>query len=115
MSRSPTRVSLKEHRDWRPDALPKDVVYIGRAVHRGGWHLPDSPFANHVASAAAVGHAEAARLYEEAMRGHLAAGDGPVSAAEIKGLAGHRLACFCTPEEVCHADVLIRLWHELEG
>lgn len=115
MARAPTRVSLKEHRDWRPDRLPADVIYIGRAVHRGGWRLPGSRFANHVASATEVGHAEAARRYAEALRAHLAAGDGPVGAADIEGLAGHRLACFCLPGEACHADVLIGIWHELEA
>ena len=32
-----TVVNLKGHRD-DPDYA--DVVYVGRAIHRGGWHLP---------------------------------------------------------------------------
>lgn len=38
-----TVVNLKGHRD-EPDFA--DVLYVGRAVHRGGWHLPASPLAS---------------------------------------------------------------------
>ncbi|WP_406057662.1 hypothetical protein [Kribbella sp. NBC_00889] len=31
-----TIVNLKDHRD---DPAYADVVYMGRAMHRGGWHL----------------------------------------------------------------------------
>lgn len=36
-----TVVSLKGHRD---DPAYADVVYVGRAMHRGGWHLDASSF-----------------------------------------------------------------------
>ena len=36
-------VNLKGHRD-EPDYA--DVIYVGRAMHRGGWHLPASPLAS---------------------------------------------------------------------
>lgn len=35
-----TVVNLKGHRD---DPAYADVVYVGRAMHRGGWHLPEHP------------------------------------------------------------------------
>ena len=38
-----TVVNLKGHRD-DPDYA--DVVYVGRAMHRGGWSLEASPFAS---------------------------------------------------------------------
>lgn len=38
-----TIVNLKGHRD---DPGFADVVYVGRAIHRGGWHLPASPLAS---------------------------------------------------------------------
>ncbi len=38
-----TVVNLKGHRD---DPGFSDVVYVGRAMHRGGWHLAASPLAN---------------------------------------------------------------------
>lgn len=38
-----TVVNLKGHRD-DPDYA--DVLYVGRAMHRGGWHLDASPLAS---------------------------------------------------------------------
>ena len=38
-----TVVNLKGHRD---DPVYADVVYVGRAMHRGGWHLQGSPLAS---------------------------------------------------------------------
>jgi len=38
-----TVVNLKGHRD---DPRYADVVYVGRAMHRGGWHLAGSKLAS---------------------------------------------------------------------
>jgi hypothetical protein len=38
-----TVVNLKGHRD---DPDHADVVYVGRAMHRGGWHLDGSKLAS---------------------------------------------------------------------
>jgi hypothetical protein len=38
-----TVVNLKGHRD---DPAYADVVYVGRAMHRGGWHLAGSKLAS---------------------------------------------------------------------
>ena len=38
-----TVVNLKGHRD---DPAYADVVYVGRAMNRGGWHLKGSPLAS---------------------------------------------------------------------
>jgi hypothetical protein len=36
-------VNVKGHRD---DPQFADVVYVGRPMYRGGWHLAGSPLAN---------------------------------------------------------------------
>ncbi|BDH12485.1 hypothetical protein HOK021_36640 [Streptomyces hygroscopicus] len=38
-----TVVNLKGHRD---DPEYADVIYVGRAMNRGGWHLKASPLAS---------------------------------------------------------------------
>jgi len=49
-----TVVNLKGHRD-DPDVA--DVVYVGRAMHRGGWRLP----ASRLPARSALGATAAAR------------------------------------------------------
>jgi hypothetical protein len=59
-------------------------------------------------------HDKAVEFYEQWLLGtldpSLSPGYGPPSHKTIVAeLAGNNLACWCLPEETCHADVLIRL------
>ncbi|MER7756054.1 DUF4326 domain-containing protein [Kitasatospora sp. NPDC097643] len=101
-----TVVNLKGHRD---DPGYADVVYVGRPMHRGGWHLPGSP--------PHCPYRPGPDLTREQMlvkyRAHLLAH--PDLLALVPPLRGHRLGCWCAPLP-CHADVLADLadhgWEE---
>jgi hypothetical protein len=79
--------------------VPEGAVYVGRAAPG----LAGSRFAN-PHKAKGLGRDEAIRLYRE----HLAAHPELVAAARSE-LAGKALACWCAPDQACHADVLLEL------
>ncbi|MDB5562052.1 MAG: hypothetical protein JWN11_1470 [Hyphomicrobiales bacterium] len=61
-----------------------------------------------------LAHDRAVEFYEQWLLGtldpSLSPGYGPPTHKSIVAeLAGNNLACWCLPEETCHADVLIRL------
>jgi Domain of unknown function (DUF4326) len=94
-----TVVNLKGHRD-APDFA--DVVYVGRAVYRGGWKLPASPLANPFRPGRDGSHEEVVAVY----RAYLL--ERPDLLALIPGLRGRRLGCWCAPLP-CHAQVIAEL------
>jgi hypothetical protein len=91
-----TVVNLKGHRD---DPAFADVVYVGRALHRGGWHLAASPLANPFKPAPDGSRAEMMTMYRDYLLGR------PDLLALLPGLRGKRLGCWCKPLP-CHADIL---------
>ncbi len=94
-----TVVNLKGHRD-DPDYA--DVVYVGRAMHRGGWHLDASPFANPFRPGKDGTREEVMRKYRAWLL------DRPDLLARLPELRGRRLGCWCVPLP-CHAEVLDEL------
>ncbi|NKE62294.1 DUF4326 domain-containing protein [Lentzea sp. PSKA42] len=94
-----TVVNLKGHRD-DPDYA--DVVYVGRAMHRGGWHLDASPFANPFRPGKDGTREEVMREYRAWLL------DRPDLLARLPELRGRRLGCWCVPLP-CHAEVLDEL------
>ena len=94
-----TVVNLTGHRD---DPGFADVVYVGRAMHRGGWHLPVSPLANPFRPGRDGSREQIMARY----RGHLL--DRPDLLALLPDLRGRRLGCWCVPLP-CHADVIAEL------
>ncbi|MFJ6382818.1 DUF4326 domain-containing protein [Kitasatospora sp. NPDC092039] len=98
-SRRTTVVNLKGHRD---DPGYQDVVYVGRAMHRGGWHLDESPLHCPYRPGPDLTREEMVVKY----RAHLLAH--PELLALVPPLRGHRLGCWCAPLP-CHADVLADL------
>ncbi|QCX80003.1 hypothetical protein C9F11_32085 [Streptomyces sp. YIM 121038] len=98
MSRT-TVVNLKGHRE-DPDYA--DVVYVGRAMHRGGWHLKGSPLASPFRPGKDGTREEVVAMY----RDHLLSR--PDLLALLPELRGHRLGCWCVPEP-CHAEVIAEL------
>ena len=102
-----TVVNLKgrvhEHRGQAPEGL----VYIGRRLHRGGWRLPESKWANPFAPdrPGKPGHgtrAEVVARYREYLLLR------PELLAALPELRGKVLGCWCTPLP-CHGDVLAEL------
>lgn len=95
-----TVVNMRGHRD---DPEFADVVYVGRAMHMGGWRLAASPFANPFR----VGkHGQDAAEVVERYRAWL--DEQPELLARLAELRGRRLGCWCHPEP-CHAHVLAEL------
>jgi uncharacterized protein DUF4326 len=96
---STTVVNLKGHRG-DPDYA--DVIYVGRAVHRGGWHLDRSPFASPFRPGADGSRDEVIEKYRMWLLAR------PDLLARLPELRGRRLGCWCAPQP-CHADVLASL------
>lgn len=82
----PTRVQRS-----RRHKLPPGAVYVGRPTRWG------NPF-----TVADHGQAEAVALF----RSHLL-GNAELLAAACTALRGKTLACWCRPDQPCHADVLL--------
>jgi len=94
-----TVVNLRGHRD-DPDFA--DVVYVGRAMRRGGWHLAASPLACPYRPGPDGTRAEVIAAYRERLLGR------PDLLALVSQLRGRRLGCWCAPLP-CHADVIAEL------
>jgi hypothetical protein len=91
-----TVVNLKGHRR-DPDFA--DVVYVGRALHRGAWQLAASPLANPFRPGPDGSREEVMARY----RAYLLAR--PDLLAMLPELRGRRLGCWCVPL-ACHAEIL---------
>lgn len=94
-----TVVNLSGHRD---DPRFADVVYVGRAVYRGGWRLAGSPLASPFRPDRDGTRAEVIARYRQYLLGR------PDLLALLPGLRAKRLGCWCAPLP-CHADVIAEL------
>jgi hypothetical protein len=94
-----TVVNLKGHRD-DPDFA--DVIYVGRAMYRGGWRLAASPLANPFRPGPDGSREEVVAAYREYILGR------PDLLALLPDLRGRRLGCWCVPQ-ACHAEVIAEL------
>ena len=100
-----TVVNLKGHRD-DPDYA--DVVYVGRAMHRGGWDLEGSPLASPFRPGRDGTREEVVAKYREYLLGR------PDLLDLLPDLRGRRLGCWCVPE-ACHAQVIAELADSLDA
>jgi Domain of unknown function (DUF4326) len=91
-----TVVNMAGHRD---DPGFADVVYVGRAMYRGGWRLAASPLANPFRIGADGDRDEVVAKYREYLLSR------PDLLALLPSLRGSRLGCWCKPLP-CHADVI---------
>jgi len=91
-----TVVNLKGHRG---DPEYANVIYVGRAMHRGGWRLPASPLANPFHIGRDGTRDEVIAMYREYLLGQ------PDLLALLPSVRGQRLGCWCAPE-ACHAEVI---------
>ncbi|WP_103349164.1 DUF4326 domain-containing protein [Amycolatopsis sp. CA-128772] len=91
-----TVVNLKGHRD---DPAYADVVYVGRAMHRGGRHLAGSRLASPFRPGPDGSREEVVARYREYLLAR------PDLLALLPELRGRRLGCWCVPEP-CHAQVV---------
>lgn len=94
-----TVVNLKGHRD---DPAYADVVYVGRAMHRGGWHLGASPLACPYRPGRDGTRDEVVAKYRDYLLSR------PDLVELARGLSGRRLGCWCAPLR-CHAEVIAEI------
>jgi Domain of unknown function (DUF4326) len=90
----------------RRGIVPEGTVYVGRytpAARTRGLALPQSPYANPY-GLGRYGRERAIEMY----RGRLARRPDLVERAR-RELTSKVLACWCGPDEPCHADVLIEV------
>uniref|UniRef100_A0A1X7T7B2 DUF4326 domain-containing protein n=1 Tax=Amphimedon queenslandica TaxID=400682 RepID=A0A1X7T7B2_AMPQE len=80
-------------------------IYIGRAVHRGGWNLEASKWANPFKIKPGLPVGSVLSAYEQHVRSN------PTLMRGIPSLAGKTLGCWCKPNP-CHGDVLVKLFKE---
>jgi len=94
-----TVVNLKGHRG---DPAYADVIYVGRPMHRGGWHLDGSALASPYRPGPDGTRDEVVAKYRKYLLGR------PDLLALLPALRGQRLGCWCLPER-CHAEVIAEL------
>lgn len=103
----PRRIQRKRSKGWR---MPDNTVYVGRGSKWGNpWFLDNGLVKikadNGVISIKGSGDihtvvkAYADHLYRELRSGK----------ADISELRGKNLACWCPPDQPCHADVLLEI------
>ncbi len=78
------------------------MVYVGRAMHRGGWKLPGSPLANPFRPGRDGSRAEVVAKYRDYLLAR------PELLALLPEVRGRRLGCWCVPLP-CHAEVIAEL------
>lgn len=88
----PVRIQRRRTARWR---MPEGAVYVGRPTRWG------SPFPH---NGTATSRTEAVAAYRD-----LVAADPDLQAAARRQLAGRDLACWCPPDQPCHADVLLAI------
>jgi len=90
----PERVRLSRAKGWHK---PENTVVVARPTKWGNPHRVDQSFES---------RREAVRRYED----DLLAGRLRVSTDDVRReLVGHNLACWCSLDGPCHADVLLRI------
>ncbi|MFD3907872.1 DUF4326 domain-containing protein [Streptomyces californicus] len=93
-----TVVCLKGRRN---DPGISDVVYVGRPMYRGGWHLAGHLLANPFVVGKHGDPETCVAKYERWLDQHA-----DLVARELPRLRGRRLGCWCAEGEPCHARVL---------
>jgi Domain of unknown function (DUF4326) len=92
-------VNLKGHRD---DPEYADVVYVGRAMTRGGWRLKQSPLASPFTPGRDGTREAVVAKYRTYLLGR------PDLLALLPDLKGRRLGCWCVPLP-CHGEVIAEI------
>ena len=98
----PVRVQRKRTKGWK---MPKNTVYVGRP---GFWGNP------YQQKDLGLSRKECVAYFKKVMKARLKHPESEWS-SEIKKLKGKNLACWCKPEDPCHADILLELANPIRG
>lgn len=90
----PKRIQRRRTKGWR---MPPGAIYVGRSTKWG------NPFRVGIDGSAA----ECVEQYAERIAGNI--WTEPNARSIREELAGEDLACWCSLDQPCHADVLLRL------
>jgi hypothetical protein len=90
----PIRIQRKRIKGWR---MPKDAIYVGRPTG----------FGNPYSVTEGLTVEEAVTKYEKMCQENL-----PFRMRIKEELKGKNLACFCSLDKACHADVLLKIANE---
>jgi hypothetical protein len=96
----PKRVQLRRTKGWRK---PEGVIVVSRPSRWGNPFAIGDP---HPDDGHPMTRAETVALFRVHVR---PGGAGELREADLALLRGHDLACWCRPDEACHADVLLDL------
>jgi hypothetical protein len=107
---APKRIQRRRSKGWQ---MPEGAVYVGRPSKWGNpWRIGqrDAVFMNGAGvperfTGLRLSPTQAVDLYRRA------AGEGVLrwQPSELAELAGRDLACWCPPDQPCHADVLLAI------
>ncbi|MHA7064043.1 DUF4326 domain-containing protein [Azospirillum argentinense] len=108
MADSPQRIQRRRSKGWR---MPANTVYVGRGSRWGNpCAVGDTVMmgADHTGGDPKIGQATAedAVLY---FRKRTVPAVLKINRAWLEPLRGKNLACWCKPDQPCHADVLLEL------
>ncbi|MDG4818260.1 DUF4326 domain-containing protein [Micromonospora sp. WMMD956] len=92
------RIQRRRTPGWR---MPAGAVYVGRPTRYGNPYPATTP--------TAAGRAAAVEQYRQWIATHP-----DLIAAARRDLAGRDLACWCPPDQPCHADVLLTVANPAE-
>jgi hypothetical protein len=103
----PKRIQMRRTAGWR---RPEGAVYVGRPTAWGNpWRVGGKAHG-------ALDYASARNEYERALtRGELTDRSGVPLLDRLGELRGKDLACWCRPDQPCHADVLLRYANAAPG
>jgi hypothetical protein len=117
MTDAPRRIQRSRAKGWR---MPEGAVYVGRpskwgnpwVIRQGAWWMVEGPGLH---PPVRCGNREGAQLkavafFREAIRRPIKSGHWlDFAPGEVVHLRGKNLACWCTLDQPCHADVLLEL------
>jgi len=96
---TPKRIQRQRVKGWK---MPPNTIYVGRPTKWGNPFIVGT--LSHDDPPQPLTVAEAVALFEDQIEEILDDVD-----ANIEELHGKNLACWCAPDQPCHADVLLRL------
>lgn len=104
----PQRVVMRRSKGWKK---PANTIYVGRPTQ---WGNPFRPGEAHPEHGRPMTREEAVALYRTALTRPKSTLNAQLDArctieAAKSELAGHNLACWCSLDGACHADVLLEI------
>jgi hypothetical protein len=97
------RTSVVDLHGHQGDPAYADVVYVGRPMYQGGWHLKGHPLSNPFKAGRDGDPAAVVARYREWLLRR------PGLVDQLLKLRGRRLGCWCAEDQPCHARVLAEL------